>query len=265
MITTKIEVISPEMASRILQESDGANWRSIVRHHSDRMRQDMIAGRWDLNGESIKFNASGKLCDGQHRLRACVMAGVPFQTLVVYGVEKDQAIDCGMKRTVAQLLKSMGERYCAALAGALEQAHMMLEKQMPDGTQASTLRATPSQLVEFLGKHGGIRKYANMTASDKLGKLPCPSKIAGLIYVFSTKDQELADNFADALTGTIKVSDDDPVSVLLKAYSSLQRGNRRKALAMCIKAWNAWRTDTIVRSVNWQATGAKAEPFPEVL
>jgi hypothetical protein len=38
--------------------------------------RDMVSGNWMLNGETIKFDQSGKLIDGQHRLSAVVTADV---------------------------------------------------------------------------------------------------------------------------------------------------------------------------------------------
>jgi len=49
----------------------------------------MKAGNWKLTGESIKFGTDGMLKDGQNRLSACIQAGVPFGTHVVFGIDPE--------------------------------------------------------------------------------------------------------------------------------------------------------------------------------
>src|SRR4051812_45826471 len=63
---------------------------------------DMQAGRWNSNtGETIKFDTSGTLIDGQNRLEAVVLANVPVEFDVAYDVPSEAmiVIDSGAART----------------------------------------------------------------------------------------------------------------------------------------------------------------------
>jgi hypothetical protein len=51
-----------------------------------------MAGEWMLTGDTIKFSDAGLLRDGQNRLMACIKAGVPFRTHIVFGID-DKAFD----------------------------------------------------------------------------------------------------------------------------------------------------------------------------
>jgi hypothetical protein len=67
-VQAHIEMITPEMAERIL--SGKAPNRHVSAGVIHKYARDMVAGRWRLNGQTIKISSSGKLLDGQHRLEA---------------------------------------------------------------------------------------------------------------------------------------------------------------------------------------------------
>jgi hypothetical protein len=80
--------ITPDLAEHILLNmADGNRKRraTSVKKYAD----DMAGGRWRLTGDTIKFGKSGLLRDGQHRLAACVRAGVSFETFVLFGIDDD--------------------------------------------------------------------------------------------------------------------------------------------------------------------------------
>lgn len=99
----KTEIITPELAEVYLGKNSN-NYRKISKQIVSAYATDMKTGNWKLNGEAIKFNKSGILVDGQHRLNAVVMSGVPVQMLVIRGVEDGvQTYDIGKGRSVAEI------------------------------------------------------------------------------------------------------------------------------------------------------------------
>jgi hypothetical protein len=92
--------ITPKMAITMLEESkkSGGRNRNLRDRAVTRYADDMIAGRWQDNGQPIVFNGSAMILDGQHRLHAIVKSGIPQRTLVVRGVEGDAmlTIDTGI-------------------------------------------------------------------------------------------------------------------------------------------------------------------------
>jgi hypothetical protein len=99
------ETITPTKAKKILAETNVDN-RSMRRTVVERYARDMANGNWRLTSDPIKFDADGRLIDGQHRLQACVEAGKSFKTAVAYGVEviAKEAMDTGLRRTFADVL-----------------------------------------------------------------------------------------------------------------------------------------------------------------
>lgn len=104
----EIRKITPEVAAALLLNNP-AN-RPIKRDHVASIARDMAAGRWQVNGDAIRLNCDGSLIDGQHRLSACVKAGVPFETVVISGLPADvrATIDGGAKRTHGDRLAMVG-------------------------------------------------------------------------------------------------------------------------------------------------------------
>lgn len=104
---TRFEVITPQIASAYLtknvhnrakKEKEIKRWASVMR-----------AGRWKLNGETIKFYEDGTLADGQNRLEAIISAGVPVAMEVRYGIPKDVTVfDIGAKRNMHDILVLSG-------------------------------------------------------------------------------------------------------------------------------------------------------------
>ena len=102
------ETITPDMARQYLMFNT-ENYRSLNKDRIVSYANDMKNGKWQFNGEGIKFDESGKLIDGQHRLHAIVRSGVPVQMLVIRGVENGINIyDVGSARSMGQIAKARG-------------------------------------------------------------------------------------------------------------------------------------------------------------
>lgn len=130
--------VTPEMAKEYLANeiyTKGTKVNSVRRYATY-----MAKGKWFQNGETIKFNQDGHGIDGHHRCMACVAAGVPFQTLVVFGVLHDYvtSINVGDTRNLAT---AIGAKYGAKLNTFFTTtANRMLQA---DGTDKSAM-STPS-------------------------------------------------------------------------------------------------------------------------
>lgn len=74
--------VTPEMADELLALNDEKN-RRLSRHTVEKYAEDMSSGRWgrtNTNPIGVMVDDNGRivsLLDGQHRLAAVVMSGVP--------------------------------------------------------------------------------------------------------------------------------------------------------------------------------------------
>jgi hypothetical protein len=94
--------ITPDEATRWLEKNPNnrdirSGWvRELAKHMLVGPRSPGVysAEDWDTPGwdeagwDAIAFDVDGNLLNGQHRLRACVLAGVPFINLVIFGLPR---------------------------------------------------------------------------------------------------------------------------------------------------------------------------------
>lgn len=117
--SNRLTTVTPKMAATWL--GDMIQNRPLSRLSVKKYANDMLTGEWAINGETIKFDAKGRLIDGQHRLRACIESGTTFKTYVVRGLEADKAIhsiDSGKSRTKGDFLQFHGFKNANSLAAA---------------------------------------------------------------------------------------------------------------------------------------------------
>src|SRR4051812_21202988 len=118
MIMSK-QIITPEVAKEMLDRNK-VN-RPVRKRVMITLARDMSNGAWKLTGDPILFDVEGNLIDGQHRLHACIHAGVPFETWV--GLNADPSVqdvkDTGARRTLSDVLHMRGESSSIMLASIL--------------------------------------------------------------------------------------------------------------------------------------------------
>lgn len=100
--------ITPEIARTYLNANP--NNRAINLKDVNKLADDMKAGRFVSNGETIKIDSNMELLDGQHRLEACALSGVPFEAIIVTDLPPDvfPTIDKGRGRSFADSLYIQG-------------------------------------------------------------------------------------------------------------------------------------------------------------
>lgn len=97
-MNSEIMVITPEMASEWLKNNP--NNRPINMRDVTAMINTIKAGRFVLTHQGIAFDEDGRLIDGQHRLTAIALAGIPVTMMVSTNVPRQNmtAVDAGRGR-----------------------------------------------------------------------------------------------------------------------------------------------------------------------
>ena len=179
-IMTEIVTITPELAREWLQHRNVKN-----RHISERMlaiyAADMRDGRWQVNGQAIVFDNTGRLVDGHHRLSACAKYNTPFSSLVVRGVKPESvdSMDLGNARTAGHIAEMKGVRE-PRLSAAIAKMLLLHER---GGIGLSINRwDSPSKLEQV----AALERYPEIAESLKtcyaLRSLLPPS-VCGFCYV----------------------------------------------------------------------------------
>lgn len=97
------ELITPELAKKYLANQHTNRFLNIS--YAKRLAEDMLNGRWESEGDAIKFTDDDILFDGQHRLKGVCISGKPQNFIVIRGYKKDAmtVIDIGKPRTAAHI------------------------------------------------------------------------------------------------------------------------------------------------------------------
>jgi len=244
---TSIVTITPEMAKDMLERNMPHNRHvpinsSVVKQYSEAIK----AGEFILNGESIKISDKGELIDGQHRLKACIMAGVPFTTVIVYDVPTEAylTIDRGKRREVADALTHEGVPNAKLTAASIRWVRLI-----QGGKVGKSLRGdlpTPSEGVNWVEENPDIIDSAHfIVAKRELIKMEIPSMVLALHFVFSQKNRRLADEFYDRVNDGIDLGSRSPMLLLRKQLLadrlSMKKHTEAEHLGWHMNAWNAFR------------------------
>lgn len=259
-VTVRRQVVTPEIAADMLKRNTMN--RPVSKPHVAHLKRELASGRWKFNGDTITTNGTA-LIDGQHRLLACLESGVPFETFVVEGIPQSafDTKDVGKRRSKADTLATRGEKHSRLLAAAL----VFVDRYIT-GAGIKSRNYTNTEVEELLDKYPGIQESVLLANAWRRRIALTAPLMAAAHYLFSRKDEEMAELFFDTLVKGLDLREDDPIYLLrervnLNAFSKAKLP-QRDIFALMIKAWNATRDGKAVKLLRWSA-GAN-EPFPVI-
>ena len=196
-ITMTVENITPEKAREYLKTNTD-NYRKISRAKSAIYAREMKAGKWELNGEGIMFAEDGTLKNGQHRLAAILMAGIPVRMTVIRGIGSGVNIyDNGMTRSVKQMAQAGGCGDISGTEAAVGSAIVGRFQQAPKG-----------EVISYLQKHWSEinRAYKLSRASSRKslsGRMCCVLAAYLMLRAREAKSYDLESFYQIFSTGNI--------------------------------------------------------------
>lgn len=230
--------------------------------------REMREGRWDFNGETIKFATDNKINDGQHRLRSCLETKIPFWTLVSFGNPPDtmHTVDIGVPRTVAQQMQLHDGVHRARIVVSVARliyhhthggvSYMMDAKRAPTDTEIRAI---------ILDRETEIQA-AITAASGQSPMMVATSILAFCFIAFSEKHPEIAARFITDVTSGVMLAADSPATALRQRLmgnmQSRAKENRRYVTAIIFKAWLKYRDGKTMKHLKWTPHGPNPEAFP---
>ena len=259
--------VTPELARQWLEQNVHNN-RPLSDSLVIRYGVDMLEGRWQYNGDAIRFDTGGRLIDGQHRLHACIEAKLPFETDVVFGLSPEaiRTIDVGKSRTAGNIAHIEGAQNAAcacAVAGLI-----ILHRR--HGIQSLTdprCQPTKPQVVEAAQTLPGLD--AAIAQAKLLGKKIAPPRLVGFCYYeFAAQNSEVAQRFFEELAHGLKLSPENPVYHLRERLLSDRQAKAKlpqlEIVALFFKAWVHYRENRPLRKLFWKSDGPAPEKFPDI-
>jgi hypothetical protein len=225
---THITLVTPELAQEWLERN--TNNRKLSKTSVARWAGEMLAGRWDPDASDIKFSRTGELIDGQHRLAACIKAGVPFPSTVKTGLSLDtkRRVDIGKKRGVADTFQIEGVAHANQVAASIN-LRLRYEDAESKGLKLDTspsmrrdvVALSPDAALEYLRQHPEHEKVAAL--ADQMYKVgPGITRSVWLAFLAMASAQEEADmrQFADEVVGG-DMRPNSPVMALMRYLAAL--------------------------------------------
>lgn len=259
VLQSRVERITPDIAREYLNRNTSN--RCVTQSMVNFYAREMQCGRWQFNGDSIRFDSNGNLIDGQHRLLAIIKSGVSLDMLVISGLDSKSflTIDQGKKRSVGDCFSISGIRQYTLVSGIVR-GKMMLEKSRSISSASGgdrNARASSSQLIleEYQAhalEYSNIACFANN--AYKAMRIITPAEIGGYYaHLMLTLGwaQEVIEDFLSQITGFTNPT-----------HPTLQLLNKRLICSRttnAIKITSAYRQQLIIKCWNNFVSGGK--PF----
>lgn len=240
----QVIAVTPEHAERWL----GANHnnRNIRQRTVDVYARDMASGHWLMTGEAIKFNKTGKLLDGQHRLAAVVQSGVTVQMLVVTGLADatQSVMDSGVKRTAADALRLHGIPVAPAVASAARLGVLYDSGQFDKAARQMYAQVSHSEVLSWIDLNPDVMDVGPRVMSTSAGRrYPGRSRAAGVFAwtILRRIDKQQADAFFDDVMEAAGLGRGDPRSALNQRLSISRNMPAPVEAHLLFRTWNAIR------------------------
>jgi len=147
-------LVTKEMADRWLQENN-INNRKLRMWWVMAIAGMITRSEFMTTHQGVAFTRSGRLVDGQHRLKGISVSGIPCFMLVVTGLNEDvfRAIDSGLKRSTAELTELPTK--CAQVCAYIGE-FIYGKSRTPDliiKIAKTGISEIHHQLIEYCGSH----------------------------------------------------------------------------------------------------------------
>jgi hypothetical protein len=247
-VFSETATLDPVLAE-VLLECNLEN-RNVRELNLARMEEDIKAGRWEINGESVKVSIEGLLNDGQHRCQAVINTGKSIQTIFTFGLKRDTrlTVDQGANRTAGDYLSMAGipnANHAASVATMIYQIGTF-----GNIVSGGAFRPSKSQAQQTYYEHPKISDSIRAVPQRGAKLVGGLSILAFCHYLFALKNRNAADAFVSKLVKGDELKASDPIYV---ARQKLMNDDKRlrpaEKVEVIFRAWNAARTGRPLRTI----------------
>ena len=262
---TEVRKITPSIAKEMLKRNQGN--RNVSDVTVTFYASQMISGDWMFDGQPIRFNNSGRLLDGQHRLSAIVESGTEQQFLIITGIASEafKVMDTGRNRNSCDVFKISGIPYSSQVSTSCRIVYLLTNNnQRVEGSK----KISHSILLDFYNNHTRIldcvKKSENLYI--EFSRVLSWSHIGAFMYLFGEKSLTDSEDFFRKLCTGLDLRIDSPIYILRKKLLSdaisVTKLPRNDKYALIIKAWNSYRKGNQIKFLRWNK---ETEKFPSII
>jgi len=262
--------VTPELAAAWLDLNVGNRTPSKAKIH--RFAVAMRAGRWTLNGETVKFSISGRLLDGQSRLMAIVEAKVPIVLEVRGGLPdlSQQSMDIGQARQTSHAIEMMGGSCPFETAAALKIVWLWERDRLSGNKFRESCVLENFEVPALVNRHEALALSIGWALPKKkaIARFLTLSEAIAFHYLFGQADQTKRGTFFEGLLTGVDLKRDDPLYCLRERLAEDRSAEAHSSpiwrRALLIKAWALHFANQKCHSLEFVRKADGGEPFPEI-
>jgi hypothetical protein len=262
-ITLEFVEVDPELAATWLAANE--NNRGTKKGNLSKITRAMELDEFRFVGDPVRFDETGRLIDGQHRLIAIRRSGTSQTLLVMRGFkpEAQMYLDQGSGRQpgdqvqIAKITEKSARDWASI-------ARLAIRWDAEDLTTNILVPSNP-EIVAFCNEHLDEMERAVRAAKAQYSRLRGRVPVAGAVHFFAeTIDAQLCAEFFRKLASGAELTLGDPVFALRDAL--LKRKDRDRLttleeLALYVSAWNSKRAGRVVQRLQQPRLGLRTEAF----
>lgn len=237
--------------------------RPAAKQKLNELKRLLEIGKWQINGETIKFDVKAILRDGQTRLQAIIETGISAWCWVCYDIDSGcfDTIDQGRSRTLGHVLATKEKRLYNDLAHAAKVVYML-----DDDTPEEVGGFVTDVGLTILNKRPDIEKSLAFVVSIGVRDIYSIGTAAAMHYLMAQIDVDLANKFWESIGSGVIANKRSPLKAVRDALLSNKKASTDKRLrprtimAIIIKAWCLMREGRTCRYIRWNGTGS----FPRI-
>jgi hypothetical protein len=252
---TERRTITPAFAEMILQRYAPAGTNRRLRaSYAASIAAEIGKGRWNPNThQGIAFTDGGILSDGQHRLTACVLAGLSITLPVTYGQPEDvfTVIDQNTPRAAADFITHAKIDVPSATNTAAT-ARLLLALAADNYTDAAREMSKADVFAFVMANKDALIPAVRigMNVANGLKAKVSPSMIATTVYLIrADAAHDVVEEFFARLGDGASLQKRSPILALREGLKngevatgySNSKDRVRAGAAAIINAWNLWR------------------------
>lgn len=246
----EIVEVTPELAADWLGRKRPN--RNIRQRDVEKIARDIKDGRWQFNGDPIRFGLDGLLDDGQHRLSAVVLADTAVPMLVMRGlaVEARHTVDTGLNRRYYDMLAMAGHADASALAATTRRMWHWDRGLYVLHSASASINPSVQELDDYLEEHND--KLVNAVAWGRTVYKDChvsPTVFATLAMILPrAKKGKRSEEFLSKWISGASLEQGDPILLLRRRLSRIDQNHSARSEGVTqedrrgfvCQAWNAW-------------------------
>jgi hypothetical protein len=255
-LRTSTVIVTPKIAAQMLTKN--ARNRPIKRSVVETYKDAMINEAWEETGEAIKFSASGRLIDGQHRLTALaeldgVVDSLPL--LVIKGLtdEAQKKMDRGSRRNVGDELAMNGVSNSQLVAGTVRTILLVKSGMIFTGNGTDQKRignASEQDILKYVDDNPGVVGFAAANGFSVGKVVRKRSLFLGGLWLIDETGHERTEEFRDKFTTGSMLGPGNPVLTLRERMFAMKTDRAvyadKELLFMLMRAWVGFRDGEVL-------------------